>query len=222
MAVMGARMEDKPMANHDKVDLDEALGRSGDGAFVIGAEGKIVVWNRAAERILGYTGREAIGRPCCDIFVGRDDHGNRLCYQGCHVQNLIKLGEPVQSFDMQTRTKSGRSVWLNISTLATGNGHNGSVTIHLFRDVTGTKELLSLVQERLSAPAAPPDGNSALTRRELEILRLLGTGANTKVAAERLHVSTATVRNHVQNIFGKLGVHSRLEAVAYATTHRLL
>jgi DNA-binding NarL/FixJ family response regulator len=35
-------------------------------------------------------------------------------------------------------------------------------------------------------------------------------------------VSSATIRNHVQNIFGKLGVHSRLEAVAYATRHRLL
>jgi two-component system nitrate/nitrite response regulator NarL len=35
--------------------------------------------------------------------------------------------------------------------------------------------------------------------------------------AERLHVSPATVRNHVQHILEKLGVHSRLEAAAYAT-----
>jgi DNA-binding NarL/FixJ family response regulator len=47
-------------------------------------------------------------------------------------------------------------------------------------------------------------------------------GLNTEHAARRLHVSSATIRNHVQNIFGKLGVHSRLEAVAYATRHRLL
>jgi DNA-binding NarL/FixJ family response regulator len=47
-------------------------------------------------------------------------------------------------------------------------------------------------------------------------------GTNTAAAAERLHVSPATIRNHVQNIFGKLGVHSRLEAVAYATKHRML
>jgi DNA-binding NarL/FixJ family response regulator len=47
-------------------------------------------------------------------------------------------------------------------------------------------------------------------------------GANTKVLAERLHVSPATVRNHAQNIFAKLGVHSRLEAVAYGTQHRLV
>lgn len=61
-----------------------------------------------------------------------------------------------------------------------------------------------------------------LTRRELEILRLVAAGGDSKTVAERLHVSPATVRNHVQNILGKLGVHSRLQAVAYATTHRLL
>jgi two-component system, NarL family, nitrate/nitrite response regulator NarL len=60
----------------------------------------------------------------------------------------------------------------------------------------------------------PPD----LTRRELDILRLLAAGA----MAERLHVSPATVRNHVQHILEKLGVHSRLEAAAFATRYRLL
>jgi DNA-binding NarL/FixJ family response regulator len=61
-----------------------------------------------------------------------------------------------------------------------------------------------------------------LTRRELEILRMIATGASTKAAADKLHVSPATVRNHVQNILGKLGAHSRLEAVAIATRQRLL
>jgi DNA-binding CsgD family transcriptional regulator len=47
-------------------------------------------------------------------------------------------------------------------------------------------------------------------------------GLSTALTAERLHVSRATVRNHIQNIFGKLGVHSRLEAVAHANKHRLI
>ena len=49
----------------------------------------------------------------------------------------------------------------------------------------------------------------------------MAEGVSTSVAAERLHVSRATIRNHVQNIFEKLGVHNRLEAVAFATKHRL-
>jgi PAS domain S-box-containing protein len=211
------------MPAHVNSDLDQALARSGDGAFVVGPDGRVVLWNRAAERIMGHSPREALGRPCCDLFMGRDDSGNRLCYRGCHVSTLVKMGEPVQSFDMQTRTRTGRSVWINVSTLylPANNGAAG-LTLHLFRDVTRAKELLDLVQERLAAPETAAEPASPLTRRELEILRQLASGANTKVAAERLHVSTATVRNHVQNIFGKLGVHSRLEAVAYANRHRLL
>ena len=206
--------------------LDQALSRAGDGAFVIGSDGRIVLWNRAAERILGYSAREVLGRQCCDVLVGRDENDNRLCYQGCHVSTLVKMAEPIQSFDMRTQTKAAKPIWLSISILvAGGNGKNGALTVHLFRDVTATKELLTLVHERLAAPGpgtATPEAASSLTRRGLEGLRLMSGGTNTAAAAEKLHVSPATIRNHVQNIFGKLGVHSRLEAVAYATKHRML
>ncbi len=203
--------------------LDAALERAADGAFVIDPDGRIVLWNRAAERMLGYAAREVIGRPCCEVFVGYDDHGNRLCYRGCHVATLVGMGDPVQSFDMKTRSKGGRAIWINVSTLVVpGRGAGGRLTVHLFRDTTATKELLTLVRDHLSAPAAPSTPNGALTRREIEILDLVATGVRTRVIAERLHVSPATVRNHVQNILGKLGAHSRLEAVAWATRHRML
>ncbi len=203
--------------------LDEVLARTADGAFAIGPDGKVVLWNRAAEKMLGYTAREALGRPCCDLFVGHDDSGNRLCYQGCHVMSLVKMGDPVQSFDMRTRTKAGRPIWVNLSTLTVPAGQNGGpLTVHLFRDVTATKELLGLVQERLARPATAEPTAAVLTRRELEILRMIATGVSTKATADKLHVSPATVRNHVQNILGKLGAHSRLEAVAIATRQRLL
>ena len=207
----------------EPIGLDEALARTADGAFAVDAKGRIVLWNRAAERILGWSAREAIGRPCCDIFVGFDDHGNRLCYQGCHVMALVTRGDPVQSFDMKTRVKRGQSLWINVSTLAVpSTATHGPVTVHLFRDVTATKELLTLVHERLAAPAADDAAASLLTRRELEILRLIAAGTSTQNVAERLHVSPTTVRNHIQNLLSKLGAHSRLEAVAVATRRRLL
>ena len=204
--------------------LRPMLERTGDGAFVIGADGHIALWNRAAERILGYAARDVLGRPCCDVFVGTDGSGNRLCYRGCHVMNLVKLGDPVQSFDMHTRAKNGRAIWLNISILSAPDEPDGTRTIHLFRDVTATKELLTLVHERLAGPppgGAPGSPGASLSRRELEVLRLMADGLSTSVAAQRLRVSRATIRNHVQSILTKLGVHSRLEAVAFATKHRL-
>jgi DNA-binding NarL/FixJ family response regulator len=68
-----------------------------------------------------------------------------------------------------------------------------------------------LVSEPVSRPLDEP-----LTARELEVLRLLASGASTGAGAELLGISPATLRAHVQAILRKLGAHSRLEAVAEA------
>jgi len=61
-----------------------------------------------------------------------------------------------------------------------------------------------------------------LTPRERECLELLVEGLDTAGMATKLGVSPATVRTHVQSLLIKLGVHSRLEAAAFAVRHGLL
>ncbi len=61
-----------------------------------------------------------------------------------------------------------------------------------------------------------------LTPRELDVLRALADGLSTPEIAERLFIAPNTLRTHVQNIMGKLRVHSKLEAVAFALRHRLI
>jgi DNA-binding NarL/FixJ family response regulator len=61
-----------------------------------------------------------------------------------------------------------------------------------------------------------------LTPRELEILRALTEGMSTPEICERLFIAPNTLRTHVQNIMGKLRVHSKLEAVAFALKYRLV
>jgi DNA-binding NarL/FixJ family response regulator len=56
-----------------------------------------------------------------------------------------------------------------------------------------------------------------LSGREREILQLLVHGSSTQEIADRLFLSTHTVRNHVRNILGKLGAHTKLEAIVKAT-----
>jgi DNA-binding NarL/FixJ family response regulator len=56
----------------------------------------------------------------------------------------------------------------------------------------------------------------SLTPRELEVLRCMLAGLGRKAVAERLYLSPHTVRTHMQNVLGKLGVHSTLAAVALA------
>ena len=114
----------KPGVGADQV-LTQVLARAADGAFAIGPAGSVVLWNRAAERILGWSAREVLGRPCCEVLVGSDVNGNRLCYQGCHVMSLVEQGEAVQHFEMQTRAKTGKSVWLDISILEVPAANGG-------------------------------------------------------------------------------------------------
>ena len=55
-----------------------------------------------------------------------------------------------------------------------------------------------------------------LTPREVEVLSLVREGLTNAEIAQRLFVSTTTVRKHLENIFGKLGVHTRTAAVVHA------
>jgi PAS domain S-box-containing protein len=208
-------------------DLDRLLGQTADGVCAVDAGGRIVFWNRAAERILGYRPREVMGRPCCTVFVGADAAGNRLCDQSCHVRSLVQRGEPVQHFDMATRTRTGTPVWIDVSLLVIPGGpREVTIIVHLFRDVTAAREIEALVRERLArerppAAAGAEAAPAVLTRREQEVLGLIASGADTRAIAAALHISPATVRNHVQNLFGKLGVHSRLQAAAHAARNGL-
>jgi two-component system nitrate/nitrite response regulator NarL len=65
---------------------------------------------------------------------------------------------------------------------------------------------------------ASRDGNDleVLSSRETQVLQAMMTGRRGRQIASDLHISADTVRTHTQNIYAKLDVHSRLEAVSVA------
>ncbi|MCZ0986494.1 response regulator transcription factor [Streptomyces diastatochromogenes] len=75
--------------------------------------------------------------------------------------------------------------------------------------------------ERLSEPRPEPKPASAeapdgLTARETEVLVLIAEGLSNQEIARKLHVSTATVKTHINNLFAKTGLRDRAQAVRYA------
>jgi DNA-binding NarL/FixJ family response regulator len=61
-----------------------------------------------------------------------------------------------------------------------------------------------------------------LTKRELEVLDLIATGATNREIAEQLFVSEGTVKNHVSNILNRLGLRDRMQAAIFAIEHDLV
>ena len=77
-------------------------------------------------------------------------------------------------------------------------------------------------QVLISATTRPPSVGHDLTEREREVLELMVEGLNNREIADRLIISNSTVKNHVSNIFSKLGTSSRTQAVALAVENKLV
>lgn len=81
--------------------------------------------------------------------------------------------------------------------------------------------LTPLLKEKMNRPRRSIRDN-VLTKRELQVLELLGEGLYNKEIAERLYISEKTVKNHVSSIFKKINVTDRTQAVVYAIRNNII
>ena len=218
-------------------DLFALFDQAGDAAFAVEPYGRICYWSDSAEKLLGFTRAEALNKHCADIIEGHGDSGQRVCHEDCHVLCQARKQGPTAAYDLHAATASGERKWVNASVVVAHVSSGPSpLVIHLMRNIEERKKIESLTREILVRVGeltgreadsvltqGPSNGpKTELTPREIAVLSALAQGRSTKEIAEDLHISAATVRNHVQRILRKLQCHTRLEAVMRAAREGLI
>ncbi len=194
-------------------------------------EARITSWSSAAQRLLGFTAEEMLGKRFFDAVGARDTFGNRFCSRGCGFHDMVLAGESVRTFEMQVTDSKGALVRTFVSVAAEGGHRKGSLIYHLRLDLRRLTDRRHASDRRrlrgLGRGAVDPMSNGAavawgLSPREIQVLRCLAGGGDTEEISSQLGISATTVRNHVQRLLRKLSVHGRLEAIALAYRHKII
>jgi len=221
----------RPQVPEEAAALLAALTHSPDPVFVTDRHNRIVFWNRSAERVLGYSAEEVVGSSCAGALQGCDVYGNRYCSDACPVTQIAVRNETVRHFDLRFRSRDHRTVRMDVSILNLAvRAPDHFLLVHVLKPAERPETPALPEVESDSPPRSPlmvvrdsPDARARkLTSREVEVIGMLAAGHTTPEIASRLHISTLTARNHIQNVLEKIEVHSKAEAVAFAFQKHIL
>jgi PAS domain S-box-containing protein len=208
----------------EPVALLEAFSRASDAVFAVDQHMRVVYWNDAAGKVFGVDAAAAMGRRCDEIVAGFETNGALLCAPDCRVIGCARRGHAADTYDLRRTSVQGNPQWLNVGIIVLrGRRRSSTLAVHVVRDVTSRRfveqqatAVLSAIPDAFRAGAPAHRRGAAITAREAEVLRLLSCGLSNREIAETLTISPTTVRNHIEHLLAKLGVHSKLEAVVAA------
>jgi DNA-binding NarL/FixJ family response regulator len=148
---------------------------------------------------------------------------------GAEAIQKIRESNPEVKFVILTTFKEDNDVFEGVSAGARGyllKDTPSDEIIKAIRKVNNGETLMessmyTRVLDRFSKVIQRQEFANDLTRRELDVLKLLADGASNKIIAEKLFISIKTVKTHITHIFEKLDVKNRTEAVAKAHKSKL-
>ena len=214
--------------------IEDILYRTVDGVFAVDAKQRIIFWNPGCEELFDRSSQWVLGRPCNDVLCGRTPSSSSMfCRPNCCVAQLSKGADAPNRFTIQTNDGNNRPLTLSVDImLMPSRCNNKWVMLHLLHRYVNQDVLSAMDDVFRSGKQISSTGNMAiggcenhqprLTARETEVLQLLSEGLSSTVISKRFTVSHTTVRNHIQHIQNKLGVHSQAAAIAYAYRHNLV
>ena len=189
------------------------------GLVLTNSSGKVIWVNPAAERALGLSSTECLDQPLNRML--KDPQLAAFWQEAAEAEGNL-LADVVVRWPEQLVLK------LNATRYVGEDGREIGRAL-LFCDVTAEQAvqvtLSQAVAERLLALTAghmPPEPVAQLTHQEVRILRLVGQGLRNDEIAERAHISSSTVRSHLNSVYRKLELGSRTEADSYAIRNHLV
>lgn len=145
--------------------------------------------------------------------------GHLFCTQDCPIIRNLSKGELVSDYDLVIKGPEADSTVVNVGAFVAPESYGKEKDMAAF--LVFRKVSIYRIIKRLAAELRFPETTSKPTKynlsmREMEILKLAAQGMKTPQIARRLSISEVTVRSHFKNIFFKLRVHSRAEAISLA------
>jgi PAS domain S-box-containing protein len=107
-----------------------------DGVFTVDQQGRITSFNKAAERITGFSKDEAVGQYCHEIFR------SNLCFEACALKHTAETAETIVNLEVNILNRDNKEIPISIST-AVVRDESGKVVgaVETFRDLSLIKEL---------------------------------------------------------------------------------
>ena len=195
--------------------------QSTDAVFGIDAAGVIRFTNRSFERLMGYSAKQLCGSQCADVLCGTNVCGQTFCGSHCPIPKTVVDQPTISDFDLVVRRADGDSVLVNIgASYISPRLRESNAQVDVFFSMRQVHPR-RMIQRMAMAPPEKPvlhasNDSSRLSAREKQVLALSAKGMTTSQVASHLSISTLTVRTYFKNIYPKLGVNSRTEAIIFA------
>jgi DNA-binding CsgD family transcriptional regulator len=222
------------MAQGDREGASVALGRALSEATETG--GRLSLLPAQVEISLAVGDLDAARAACRELEAIAASDDGALAATAAQAQGIVALalGDPP---DALAALRRAENIWRELKfpyEMARVREQVGLACRALGDEETARLELEASSSAYADLGATPdssrvesllerqPEGDSVLTKRELEVLWHLASGETNKEIAAELVLSERTVDRHVSNLFAKLGVSNRAAATAYAYEHHLL
>ena len=185
-------------------ELFDLLEGTSDAAFVLSDDDEICSWNKAAEKLFGYTAAEALHKTLPNLLYGRGPLGCEMQAENCSVRCRADKHLEIPNFDLEVKGSFrapdlGEGIYHPVSK----SRNHRCLIVHLARDTTDWKKIEDLLHKmpelsrqlsNLREVALRPVPITPLSDQEKEILRSFSMGKNSAEIARTLGITLQTLR----------------------------